>query len=61
MIASAVIGGANLMSGVAYAVGAPSEVGHNSLLLARVPTLWQGFFVGTFIIIEVYVEKIRQS
>ena len=65
VIASAVIGGANLMGGVAYAVGAPIgaalvELIRNSLLLAGVPALWQGFFVGTFIIIAVYVEKIRR-
>ena len=65
VIASAVIGGANLMGGVAYAVGAPIgaalvELIRNSLLLAGVDALWQGFFVGMFIIIAVYVEKIRR-
>ena len=65
VIASAVIGGANLMGGVAYAVGAPIgaalvELIRNSLLLAGVDALWQGMFVGIFIILAVFVEKIRR-
>lgn len=64
VIAAAVIGGANLMGGVAYAVGAPIgaalvELIRNSLLLAGVDALWQGFFVGFFIILAVLVEKVR--
>ena len=66
VIASAVIGGANLMGGVAYAVGAPIgaalvELIRNSLLLAGVDALWQGMFVGLFIILAVFVEKIRRK
>ena len=64
VIAAAVIGGANLMGGVAYAIGAPIgaalvELIRNSLLLAGVDALWQGFFVGFFIILAVLVEKVR--
>ena len=64
VIAAAVIGGANLMGGVGYALGAPIgaalvELIRNSLLLAGVDALWQGFFVGLFIILAVLVEKLR--
>jgi len=64
VIAAAVIGGANLMGGVAYAIGAPIgaalvELIRNSLLLAGVDALWQGAFVGLFIILAVLVEKMR--
>ena len=64
VIAASVIGGANLMGGVGYALGAPVgaalvELIRNSLLLAGVDALWQGFFVGLFIILAVLVEKIR--
>ena len=64
VIAASVIGGANLMGGVGYAVGAPIgaalvELIRNSLLLAGVDALWQGFFVGFFIILAVLVEKVR--
>ena len=66
VIASAVIGGANLMGGIAYAIGAPIgaalvELIRNSLLLAGVDALWQGTFVGIFIILAVYVEKLRRK
>jgi ribose transport system permease protein len=64
VIAAAVIGGANLMGGVAYAFGAPigaalMELIRNSLLLARIDALWQQFFVGLFLIIAVLLEQIR--
>lgn len=64
VIAAAVIGGANLMGGVAYALGAPigaalMELIRNSLLLAGIDALWQQFFVGLFLIIAVLLEQIR--
>ena len=56
VIASTVIGGANLMGGVGTAYGAfigsaLIEVIRNSLLLAGVDPYWQGTFVGLFIIL----------
>ena len=64
VIAATVIGGANLMGGVAYAFGAPIgaalvELIRNSLLLAGIPALWQQFFVGLFLILAVLLEQIR--
>ncbi len=64
VIAAAVIGGANLMGGVAFAFGAPigaalMELIRNSLLLARIDALWQQFFVGLFLILAVLLEQIR--
>lgn len=64
VIAASVIGGANLMGGQGYALGAPIgaalvEVIRNSLLLAGVDPYWQGSFVGAFIILAVLLEKIR--
>lgn len=64
VIAASVIGGANLMGGVGYAVGAPIgaalvEVIRNSLLLAGVDPYWQGTFLGAFIILAVLLEKVR--
>jgi ribose transport system permease protein len=64
VIASAVIGGANLMGGVGTAYGAfvgaaLIEVIRNSLLLAGVDPYWQGTFVGLFIILAVMLERIR--
>ncbi len=64
VIAASVIGGANLMGGIGYAIGAPIgaalvELIRNSLLLAGVDALWQGFFVGVFIILAVLLEKFR--
>ena len=64
VIAATVIGGANLMGGVAYAVGAPigaalMELIRNSLLLAGIDALWQQFFVGLFLILAVLLEQIR--
>ncbi len=64
VIAASVIGGANLMGGVAYALGAPigaalMELIRNSLLLAGIDALWQQFFVGLFLIIAVLLEQIR--
>lgn len=64
VIAAAVIGGANLMGGIGYAIGAPigaalMELIRNSLLLAGIPALWQNFFVGLFIILAVLLERLR--
>ncbi|MFC6489316.1 ABC transporter permease [Nitratireductor sp. GCM10026969] len=64
VIAATVIGGANLMGGSGYAIGAPIgaalvEVIRNSLLLAGVDPYWQGTFLGGFIILAVLLEKIR--
>lgn len=64
VIAATVIGGANLMGGVAYAFGAPigaalMELIRNSLLLAGIDALWQQFFVGLFLIVAVLLEQIR--
>lgn len=64
VIAASVIGGANLMGGVVFAMGAPIgaalvELIRNSLLLAGIPALWQQFFVGLFLILAVLLEQIR--
>lgn len=64
VIAASVIGGANLMGGIVYALGAPigaalMELIRNSLLLAGIPALWQQFFVGLFLILAVLLEQIR--
>jgi ribose transport system permease protein len=64
VIASAVIGGANLMGGIGTAYGAfvgaaLIEIIRNSLLLAGVDPYWQGSFVGLFIILAVMLERIR--
>jgi len=64
VIASTVIGGANLMGGEGGAFGAVIgaaliEVIRNSLLMAGVDANWQGAFVGLFIILAVLLEKIR--
>lgn len=66
VIAASVIGGANLMGGVGYALGAPIgaalvEVIRNSLLLAGVDPYWQGTFLGAFIILAVLLERLRGS
>ena len=66
VIAATVIGGANLMGGQAYALGAPIgaalvEVIRNSLLLAGVDPYWQGMFLGGFIILAVLLEKLLGS
>ena len=64
VIASAVIGGANLAGGEASAFGAVAgaaliEVIRNSLLLAGVDPYWQGSFVGAFIVLAVLLQRIR--
>ena len=64
VIASTVIGGANLMGGEGGAYGAfvgsaLIEVIRNSLLMAGVDSNWQGAFVGVFIVLAVLLERIR--
>jgi ribose transport system permease protein len=64
VIASTVIGGANLMGGEGGAFGAfigaaLIEVIRNSLLMAGVDSNWQGTFVGLFIILAVLLERVR--
>jgi ribose transport system permease protein len=64
VIASTVIGGANLMGGEGGAWGAfvgaaLLEVIRNSLLMQGIDSNWQGAFVGVFIVLAVLLEKIR--
>ncbi|WP_051328919.1 ABC transporter permease [Geminicoccus roseus] len=64
VIASTVIGGANLMGGEGSAYGAfvgaaLIEVIRNALLMAGVDSNWQGTFVGVFIVLAVLLERIR--
>ena len=64
VIASTVIGGANLLGGEGGAYGAfigaaLIEVIRNSLLMAGVDSNWQGMFVGGFIILAVLLERVR--
>lgn len=64
VIASTVIGGANLMGGEGTAFGAfigsaLIEIIRNSLLMAGVDSNWQGAFVGVFIVLAVLLEKVR--
>ena len=65
-IASTVIGGANLMGGEGGAFGAfigsaLLEVIRNALLMAGVDSNWQGFFVGTFLVLAVLLQRIRNA
>ncbi len=65
VIAAAVIGGANLAGGEGTAVGAVVgalliEVIRNSLILLGISTFWQGMFIGSFIIIAVAFDRLRQ-
>src|SRR5450631_2417845 len=64
VIAAAVIGGANLAGGIGTAFGALIgsaliEVIRNSLGLLGISAFWQGTFVGTFIIVAVAFDRIR--
>jgi ribose transport system permease protein len=64
VIASTVIGGANLMGGEggplgAFVGAALLEVIRNSLLMQGIDANWQGAFVGIFIVLAVLLEKIR--
>jgi ribose transport system permease protein len=65
VIAAAVIGGANLVGGQAYAIGAPIgaalvEVIRNSLLLAGVDPYWQGLFLGALIVAAVLLGTLKE-
>ncbi|WP_417689331.1 ABC transporter permease [Roseibium sp.] len=64
VIAAAVIGGANLAGGSGTALGAAIgalliEVIRNSLILLGISTFWQGTFIGSFIIIAVAFDRLR--
>lgn len=64
VIASTVIGGADLMGGQGGAYGAVVgaaliEIIRNSLLMAGVDANWQGAFVGLFIVLAVLLQRIR--
>ena len=64
VIAAAVIGGANLIGGIGTAFGALVgsaliEVIRNSLGLLGISAFWQGAFVGSFIILAVAFDRIR--
>lgn len=64
VIAAAVIGGANLAGGEGNAFGAVIgalliEVIRNSLILLGISTFWQGMFIGTFIIVAVAFDRLR--
>jgi ribose transport system permease protein len=66
VIASTVIGGADLMGGQGGAYGAVIgaaliEVIRNSLLMAGVDANWQGAFVGLFIVLAVLLQRIRSK
>ena len=66
VIASAVIGGANLMGGEGGAFGAVAgaaliELIRNSLLLLGVDPYWQGAFVGASIVVAMLVERVRRG
>ncbi len=65
VIAAAVIGGANLAGGEGNALGAVVgalliEVIRNSLILLGISTFWQGMFIGTFIVVAVAFDRVRQ-
>ena len=64
VIAAAVIGGANLSGGEGSVAGAIIgalliEVIRNSLILLGISTFWQGAFIGTFIVLVVAVDRIK--
>jgi ribose transport system permease protein len=64
VIASTVIGGANLIGGEGGTYGAVIgaaliEVIRNSLLMQGIDSNWQGAFVGVFIVLAVLLEKLR--
>jgi ribose transport system permease protein len=64
VIASAVIGGANLMGGEGGAYGsfigaALIEVIRNGLNMAGIDSNYQGIFVGTFVILAVLLQQVR--
>ncbi|HTJ58847.1 MAG TPA: ABC transporter permease [Devosiaceae bacterium] len=66
VIAASVIGGANLAGGIGTALGAVVgavliEVIRNSLILLGISTFWQGTFVGSFIVLAVAFDRLRNQ
>jgi ribose transport system permease protein len=66
VIAASVIGGANLAGGIGTALGAVVgavliEVIRNSLILLGISTFWQGTFVGSFIVLAVAFDRLRNT
>jgi ribose transport system permease protein len=66
VIAASVIGGANLVGGIGTALGAVVgailiEVIRNSLILLGISTFWQGTFVGSFIVLAVAFDRLRNT
>ena len=66
VIAATVIGGANLAGGSGTAVGAVVgaaliEIIRNSLTLLGISTFWQGTFVGSFIVLAVAFDHLRNK
>ena len=64
VIAATVIGGANLAGGVGTAFGAIVgaaliEIIRNSLGLLGINAFWQGAFIGSFIIVAVLFDRIK--
>jgi len=66
VIAAAVIGGANLTGGQGTILGAVVgaaliEIIRDSLTLLGISTFWQGAFVGTFIVVAVAFDSVREG
>jgi len=66
VIAATVIGGANLMGGAGTIFGAVVgaaliEVIRNSLTLLGISSFWQGAFVGSFIVLAVAFDRLRDD
>jgi ribose transport system permease protein len=66
VIAASVIGGANLAGGIGTALGAIVgaaliEVIRNSLILLGINAFWQGTFVGSFIVLAVAFDRLRNK
>ena len=64
VIAAAVIGGANLAGGAGTAFGALVgasllEIIRNSLGLLGISAFWQGTFIGSFILVAIAFERVR--
>ena len=65
-IAAAVIGGTSLSGGKGSVVGTLLgallfELIRNSLIMLGVDALWQGFFVGVFILLAVLIDQLRRE
>jgi len=65
-IAAAVIGGTSLSGGRSSVAGTLLgsllfEVIRNSLILLGVDALWQGFFVGAFILVALVIDRVRRT